>query len=79
MGPVILVTIGVLLLLNEFHLARFHYTWPLILIVIGVVKVLVASASVEGHRGLLGSPPGGPGGPQAPSAPGSNQSQVGNA
>jgi hypothetical protein len=79
MGPAILVTIGVLLLFNEFHLVRFHYTWPVILIVIGVVKVLVASASVEGHRGLVLGPQGGSGGPQAPSGPGSDPSQVKNA
>jgi hypothetical protein len=79
MAPAFLVTLGVLLLFNEFHVVRFHYTWPVILIVIGVVKVLIASASLEGHRGLVVGPQGGPGGPQPPSGPGSDPSQVKNA
>ena len=79
MAPAMLVTLGVLLLFNEFHVVRFHYTWPVILIVIGIVKVLIASASLEGHRGLVASSQGGPGGPPPPSGPGSDQSQVRNA
>lgn len=79
MGPAVLVTLGVLLLLSEFHVARFHYTWPVILIVIGLVKVLIASASTEGHRGVVVTVQGAPPGPQAPTGSGSNPSQVGNA
>ena len=50
LGPSILVTLGVLMLLNEFDVVRFHYTWPILLIVIGVVKVLASSAPIQGHR-----------------------------
>ena len=49
MGPAILVTLGVLLLLGETHVVSFDYTWPVILIVIGVVKVLQGNASMQGH------------------------------
>ena len=49
MGPAILVTLGVLLLLNEMHVVGFDYTWPVLLIVIGVVKVLQGNASAYGH------------------------------
>jgi len=49
MGPVVLVTLGVLFLLSEFHVAQFHRTWPILLIAIGVVSVLSSSADVSGH------------------------------
>jgi hypothetical protein len=51
MGPALLVTLGILFLLDEFGVrgASFHYTWPVMLIVIGVVKVLRDNAPVEGH------------------------------
>jgi hypothetical protein len=49
MGPAILVTLGVLLLMSEMHVVGFDYTWPVLLIVIGVVKVLQGNASTYGH------------------------------
>jgi len=51
MGPAILVTLGVLFLLDNFDIrgANFDHTWPLILIVIGVVMVLRGNASTAGH------------------------------
>ncbi len=78
MGPVILITLGVLFMLSEFHVARFHYTWPVILIVIGLIKVLTASASLEGHRATIYVPPSGPSAPPPGAQPPTNQSQVGN-
>jgi hypothetical protein len=56
MGPAILVTIGVLLLLDQVSRIGFHKTWPAILLVIGVVRLLQSNASPEGHFGPL--PPG---------------------
>jgi hypothetical protein len=50
MGPAVLVTLGVLLLLSEFGSLRFQYTWPVLLIVGGVVKVYQNTTSTEGHR-----------------------------
>jgi hypothetical protein len=50
MGPVILITIGVLFLIGEFsNRVSFGELWPVILIAIGAVKLLEASASTEGH------------------------------
>ncbi len=54
MGPAVLVTLGVLFLLSEFNVAQFHRTWPILLIVIGLVKVL--GGSTAGHIEVL--PPG---------------------
>jgi hypothetical protein len=41
MGPVLLITIGVLFLLDQFsHAWGIGRTWPIILVVIGVMKLL---------------------------------------
>jgi hypothetical protein len=49
MGPSILVTIGTLLLLENLNVAGFDRTWPAILLVIGVVKLIQSNASMAGH------------------------------
>jgi hypothetical protein len=71
MGPAILITIGVLFLVQQSHWAyHFGRTWPVILLVIGVVKLAEALASDAGH-GIQNMPPAGPGvGPQQGSGPG---------
>lgn len=52
MGPVILITLGLLFFLPQFfHRLDFGDLWPVLLIVIGVVKLIEYSASTEGHRG----------------------------
>jgi hypothetical protein len=53
MGPAVLITLGVLWLLHEVHGGRFYFgsTWPVILIVIGLVHLASAMASREGHLG----------------------------
>jgi hypothetical protein len=56
MGPAMLLTIGSLFLLENLHVANFGRTWPVILLVVGGVKLLQGSASGEGHI-----PPSGPG------------------
>jgi membrane-bound ClpP family serine protease len=50
MGPAILITLGVLFLVAEFS-NRFSFgdLWPILLIVIGVIKLIEATASTEGH------------------------------
>ena len=83
MGPAILVTLGVLFLLGEFHVAAFDYTWPVLLIVIGVVKVLQSNASMQGHLQPYATYPGYPAAPPQvapPAAPpaSSNPGQVSN-
>jgi hypothetical protein len=69
MGPVVLITLGVLFLLSEFTHYRFHNTWPILLIAIGVVKVLGSSADTTNHvppyvAGVSAAPP-----PQNPQPP----------
>ncbi len=56
MGPAMLVTLGVLFLLDSVSRVGFGRTWPAILLVIGVVKLLQSNASSSGHVGPL--PPG---------------------
>jgi hypothetical protein len=51
MGPVILVTIGLLFLFGEYTRYSFGELWPIILIVAGAVKVGESLASSEGHVG----------------------------
>ena len=50
MGPAVLITIGVLFLVAEFS-NRYSIgdLWPVLLIVIGVIKLIEATASTEGH------------------------------
>ncbi len=51
-GPVILITLGALFLIPQFvHRLDFGDLWPIILIVIGAVKLFEYGASTEGHRG----------------------------
>jgi hypothetical protein len=56
MGPAMLVTLGVLFLLDTATRVGFGRTWPAILLVVGVVKLVQSNASSEGHVGPL--PPG---------------------
>jgi hypothetical protein len=70
MGPAMLLTIGFLFLLENLHVgANFGHTWPVILLVIGGVKLLQGSASVEGHAPPLGPVTTAPGGPIPPTPP----------
>jgi hypothetical protein len=60
MGPVILITIGVLFLLDQMgraHWMQFGFTWPALLIVVGLVMLLTHSASIEGHIPRQYGPP----------------------
>ena len=51
MGPVVVVTVGVLFLLQEMRGGYFDFsnTYPVILIVIGLISLASALASSEGH------------------------------
>jgi hypothetical protein len=50
MGPAVLVTIGLLFLIQNFSdRLDFGDLWPLLLIVIGIVKVLQYTAPADGH------------------------------
>jgi LiaI-LiaF-like transmembrane region/B-box zinc finger len=69
MGPSILVTLGVLFLLGSLTSIDIWKTWPALLLVIGVVKLMQSNASSAGHTGTL--PPGASGfPPNVPPPPG---------
>lgn len=76
-GPAVVITLGVLLLLNEVQGGRFYFgsTWPVILIVIGLVHLASALASREGH---VSTPPpiAAPPMPPVPPAPPMNGPQT---
>ncbi len=66
MGPVILITIGVLSLLDDMTRYDWHRTWPVLILVIGIVSLLRSNASSEGHisRGFSQGPQNPPTPPQ---------------
>ena len=72
MGPAIITTIGILFLLSELRRRLFDRTWPIILLVIGAVKLLqssvgaVTSADAAWTRQLAPTPDGGARIPPAP-------------
>jgi Domain of unknown function (DUF5668) len=51
-GPVLLITVGILFAIHQAGILPFYRTWPLILIVIGVMKLL--------ERWYVHPPVGGP-------------------
>jgi hypothetical protein len=67
MGPAIIITVGVLFLLDQMRGSYFSFsnTFPIILIVIGAIQLASALSSTEGH--VNGSiPPATPGTTQPP-------------
>jgi Domain of unknown function (DUF5668) len=74
MGPVIVVTVGVLFLLQEMRSGFFDFgnTWPVILIVIGLLNLASAFASSEGHLPSSAAVP-----PAVPPPPGAPPSRSG--
>ena len=73
-GPAIVITFGVLFLLHQVHGGHFYFgnTWPVVLIVIGLLHLASSMASREGH--LDASTPATPQGP--PAAPPSPPAQA---
>jgi hypothetical protein len=72
-GPLVLITLGVLFLVDQYTMYGIGQTWPVILIVIGIVKLLQWTAPTTGHvdASQIGPgtpPPGGvnPGGGAPP-------------
>ncbi len=68
MGPAIITTFGILFLLRELGVATLNRTWPIILLVIGAVKLLQSSVA-PGANFPPGPGPGSNGGPVAPPPP----------
>ncbi|HEY4905625.1 MAG TPA: B-box zinc finger protein [Candidatus Sulfotelmatobacter sp.] len=67
MGPAMVLTTGVLFLLQSTDVADLGRTWPAWLLVVGIVKLLQSSASAVGHVGPL--PPGPANVPMPPPVP----------
>jgi len=65
MGPAIITTIGILFLLNQIRggYLSFGNTWPVILLVIGLVKLASALAPKEGHLSDAATTPAPPAAP----------------
>ena len=70
MAPVVVVTVGVLFLLQEMRGGFFDFgnTYPVIIIVIGLISLASALSSNEGH--VSSTPTAPPAMPQAPGMPG---------
>jgi hypothetical protein len=49
-GPVALITVGVLFMVSEFTRYSFHRTWPIILIAIGIALVAQRMAPTDAYR-----------------------------
>jgi hypothetical protein len=74
MGPAMVLTTGILLLLQSMNVVDLGRTWPTWLLVVGVVKLLQSTASSEGHIGPLPPAPA-PSAPPPPQAPQSSATQ----
>jgi len=61
-GPALVITIGVLFLLDRVHggFLYFGNTWPVLLLVIGLLQLGAALASREGHVDSNIVPPAAP-------------------
>jgi hypothetical protein len=59
-GPITLITIGVLFALNNFTPYRFDQTWPVILIVFGLLSLLRRGAQPWPPHSPVGGPQSGP-------------------
>ena len=51
MGPIMLITIGVIFLIGQYTSYDFSYLWPILLIVPGVLMVAQALAPRANHAG----------------------------
>lgn len=56
-GPILLITIGVLFAMHQAGVLHFSRTWPLIIIVIGVLKLVERLAIPQPTHPQLEGPP----------------------
>jgi len=61
-GPIMLITLGVLFAIHQAGILSFSRTWPLIIIMIGVLKLIerMAGPRVPLVTPVPPAPPGGP-------------------
>jgi Domain of unknown function (DUF5668)/B-box zinc finger len=57
MGPAMVLTTGILFLMQSLNIAYIDRTWPAWILVVGIVKLVQSSASTVGHVGPLPSAP----------------------
>ena len=77
MGPAVVLTLGFLFLFESVGRVSFGRTWPILLLVIGGIKLFQSTASTQGHTlppPGAGPPPGTP--DDAPPAPSTTPSEV---
>jgi hypothetical protein len=55
-GPILLIVVGVLFALHQADILRFSLTWPILIIVLGVMKLLERTVAPR----PFGVPPFGP-------------------
>jgi hypothetical protein len=73
MGPAMVLTTGILFLLQSLNIAEIDRTWPACILAVGVIKLVQSSASSAGHVGPL--PPAPPAAaPPAPPPPSTSNS-----
>ena len=72
LGPVVLVTLGLLFLIDQYTVYGIGRTWPVILVVIGVVRLLQWNAPTTGHTEVSQIGPGAPP-PESPTPGGGSQ------
>jgi hypothetical protein len=69
-SPAVIITVGVLFLLDQMHGSTFAFrnTWPMILIVMGAISLASALAPMDGHleEPVNAVPPVPPAGSQGP-------------
>jgi hypothetical protein len=75
MGPAVIITVGILFLLEQTRSGfSFGQTWPVILVVIGIISLASAMAPMDGHitssNAVPPAPPAGTPIPPANTAPG---------
>lgn len=59
-GPILLITIGILFALHQDGGIPIYRTWPLIIIVIGLMKLMERTVTPAGSSFPPPPPPGGP-------------------
>jgi hypothetical protein len=57
MGPAMVLTTGVLFMMQSLNIAYIDRTWPAWILVVGIVKLVQSSASSAGHVGPLPTAP----------------------
>ena|ERR1700754_2379071 len=69
-GPAMLLTFGLTALLDQWHIMNFGRSWPLYLIVLGVLKLAQRAALINAEPPAYpGYPAAGMGMPQPPAPP----------